>query len=126
MKFISNIFVYQLGLSIPFFIEVWIEFKGLGNFQLHPTIRVLARFKENIEAMKERLPDVAITGYAAYKIWRLCGIPSNIWNGLSESWEKRSHLVNKPITWHHITNDKPLSWGKISKFAFGISLSVTV
>jgi len=108
-------------INTPFLMmKSGLNFKGLGNFQLHPTIRVLARFKENIDAMKERLPDVAITEFMPHiRFGGSVVSPAIFGMNLSESWGKRSHLVNKlnNLASYYVMI-KPLSWGKISKFAF--------
>ncbi len=94
-----------------------LKFKGLGKFQLHPTVRVLARFKEKINAMKERLPDLAITEFMPNIRFGGSVVSPEIFGmNLSESWTARSHLVSEMNNLaSYYVMIKPIGWGKISK-----------
>ena len=97
-----------------------INFPGLGRFQLHPTLRLLAHFKEKINAARQPLPNYAITEFMPdIRFGGSVTIPGVLGMSLAENWSSRSYLQNQlDYVASYYVMIKPNSWGKIKSIKF--------
>ncbi len=97
-----------------------INFSGLGRFQLHPTLKILAYFQEKINAAKQPLPNYAITEFMPdIRFGGSVVSPGVIGMSLGEDWYSRSYLQNKldNLASYYVMI-KPNSWGNIRSIKF--------
>ena len=65
------------------------------GFKLHPTIRVLAEFNENVRAQSSRLPLYAVTEFLPdYRLGGSVFTLPTYAMFIAEDWENRSHMLN--------------------------------
>lgn len=104
-----------------------INFEGLGRFQLHPTLKILAHFKELVNAGKQPLPNVAITEFMPdIRFGGSVVSPGVLGMALAENWGSRSHLVDKlDYLASYYVMVRPQSWGQIRSFRIASDPLVT-
>jgi choline dehydrogenase-like flavoprotein len=95
-----------------------INFSGLGRFQLHPTLKILAHFKDLVNAGRQPLPNYAITEFMPdIRFGGSVVTPGVLGMALAENWDSRSHLKNQldHLASYYVMI-RPKSWGQIRSF----------
>lgn len=111
----KTVFVCAGALQSPLLLKRSGLIGGTPSFQLHPTMRVLARFDEAIDAESHRLPLAAITEFMPEM--RFGGSVFTLGSfgmALSEDWARRGELLSDAD--HHAiyyAMIKPEGWGRI-------------
>lgn len=92
-----------------------IKFNGLGRFQLHPTLKLLVEFDEQIDAAEHPLPDYAITEFMPdLRFGGSVATPEVLGMSLAENWSDRSYLQSRldRLASYYVMV-RPSAWGKI-------------
>lgn len=97
-----------------------INFPGLGKFQLHPTLKLLAHFNEKVNAAKQPLPNYAITEFMPdLRFGGSVATPGVLGMALAENWLERSYLQDQlDYLASYYVMIRPKSWGKIKSIKF--------
>ncbi len=97
-----------------------INFSGLGQFQLHPTLKLLAHFKEKVNAARQPLPNYAVTEFMPdIRFGGSVATPGVLGMALAENWPDRSHLQNQlDYIASYYVMIRPNSWGSIKSTKF--------
>ena len=104
-----------------------INFPGLGRFQLHPTLKVLAHFKDIVNAGRQPLPNYAITEFMPdLRFGGSVVTPGVLGMAFAENWEARSYLKDKlDYLASYYVMIRPKSWGQIRSFKLAADPLVT-
>lgn len=97
-----------------------INFAGLGEFQLHPTLKILAHFKEKVNAARQPLPNYAITEFMPdVRFGGSVASPGVLGMALAENWSERCYLQDQldNLASYYVMI-RPNSWGKIKSTKF--------
>jgi choline dehydrogenase-like flavoprotein len=97
-----------------------INFIGLGQFQLHPTLKLLAHFKEKVNAARQPLPNYAVTEFMPdIRFGGSVVSPGVLGMALAENWSCRSYLQDQldNLASYYVMI-RPNSWGKIRSTKF--------
>lgn len=116
-----NVFLCAGSIHSPHLLmKSGINFAGLGKFQLHPTLKILAHYNEPVNAARQPIPNVAITEFMPdIRFGGSVASPGVIGMALAENWNSREkfiHSLDNLASYYVMI--KPKSWGQIKSFKF--------